>query len=467
MRDEEKSREDLIRELAELRKKCERQESILSNIRHHVLMVVSPDRTIQTCTPSVQEVFGYETSEVIGKTTDLLYFDRRSRPGHSGEIREILEKEGCHIGWATGKKKNGGTLPLEIVTGKLGNAAGAVLLVRDMSESRIEQETLKVHCAALQKLIEGRTASEQEAQTKLDRDVGERIQTEAKIRRLNEELDEWVRERTVKLESAYEELKAVDTLKDAILSSVSHEFRAPLASIRCFAEILLRYPDEDAQTQKEFLSIIQSESDRLGRLIDNVLDLSKIRAGKMEWNFQKLSVGSVVRRAVQTFKGLLATRNLEISTAIEPGLPEFTADEDRIHQVLTNLLSNAIKFSPEGGRILVAAEVLDGRRAGDRTDFVHISVMDSGIGILPEDLPKIFERFRRGTDTLAEKQKGTGLGLSICKEIVSAHRGDVWAESIHGHGSTFHVCLPACPAGDAPAFDVPRAFVLPEQTHLC
>jgi hypothetical protein len=93
--------------------------------------------------------------------------------------------------------------------------------------------------------------------------------------------------------------------------------------------------------------------------------------------------------------------------------------------------------------------------------------MDSGIGILPEDLPKIFERFRRGTDTLAEKPKGTGLGLSICKEIVSAHRGDVWAESIHGHGSTFHVCLPACPAGDAPAFDVPRAFVLPEQTHLC
>jgi len=467
MQDDDKSREELIRELADLRKKCETQQSIFSNIRFYVLIVVSPDRKIQMCTPSVREAFGYEVAEVIGKTTDLLYFDRRSLPDHSGEIHEILEKDGCHIGWATGKKKNGGTLPLEIVTGKLDDAAGAVLLLRDISESRPEPETLKGHCAALQELIEERTAAERKTQRKLEPENGGRIQSEAKVRRLSEELDAWVRERTATMQKAYEELKAVDSLKDAVLSSVSHEFRAPLASIRCFAEILLRYPDEDPQTQKEFLSIIQSESERLGRLIDNVLDLSKIRAGKMEWNFRKLNAGSVIRRAVQTFKGLLATRNLEIETALEPGLPEFTGDEDRMHQVLTNLLSNSIKFSPEGGRILVSAELLEARRAGDRADFVHISVRDSGIGILPKDLPTIFERFHRGTDTLVERPKGTGLGLSICKEIVSAHQGDIWAESIHGRGSTFHICLPACPAGDASDVDAHLAFAAPQQDHLC
>ena len=123
-------------------------------------------------------------------------------------------------------------------------------------------------------------------------------------------------------------------------------------------------------------------------------------------------------------------------------MPQFTVDEDGMVQVLTNLLGNAVKFTKKGGKIQIYAKMMEKKRAEDKTDFIHIFVKDTGMGISPDFLPKVFERFKQVGDTMTEKPKGTGLGLSISKEIVAAHCGQIWAESTQGVGSTFHIAIP-------------------------
>ena len=202
----------------------------------------------------------------------------------------------------------------------------------------------------------------------------------------SEEVERQVAERTSKFQKMYEELKRLDETKDGFLSSVTHELRTPLTSIRSFAEILVDYPDESRETRKGFYLIIKRESERLSRLIDDVLDLSKIRAGKIEWHLKKLHSVSVIQKAIDAVSCLMLKKNLRLATEIEEGLPAFRADEDRIIQVLTNLIGNAIKFTPHGGGIRIAAKLLEGKRSEDRRDFIRISVSDTGIGISEEDL---------------------------------------------------------------------------------
>lgn len=160
----------------------------------------------------------------------------------------------------------------------------------------------------------------------------------------NEEVERQVAERTSKFQKMYDELKRLDQTKDGFLSSVTHELRTPLTSIRSFAEILVEYPDESRETRKGFYLIIKRESERLSRLIDDVLDLSKIRAGKIEWHLKKLHSASVIQKAIDVVSCLMQKKDLRLVTQIETGLPAFRADEDRIIQVLTNLVGNAIKF---------------------------------------------------------------------------------------------------------------------------
>ena len=175
-----------------------------------------------------------------------------------------------------------------------------------------------------------------------------RQQFEKKTNRWNKEVEGQVAERTSKFQKMYAELKRLDEAKSRFLSSVTHEVRTPLTSIRSFAEILVDYPDETAETRKAFYLIIKRESERLSRLIDDVLDLSKIRAGKIEWHLKKLHSASVIQKAIDAVHCLLLKKDLRIVAQIEEELPTFRADEDRIIQVLTNLVGNAIKFTPPG-----------------------------------------------------------------------------------------------------------------------
>ena len=276
--------------------------------------------------------------------------------------------------------------------------------------------------------------------------LSSKSESERRLRQSNAELEVRVEQRTRELESAYEELKKLDKMKDSFLSSVSHELRTPLTSIRSFSEILLQYEEVSSEERKEFLGIINSESERLTRLINDLLDLSRIEAGRMVWHNDVLSMEEVIRETVRAHQPLVAEKSLRADLEVPPDLPLLFADRDRIQQVLTNVLANAVKFSREGGTIRIRAEAFDGRRAGEPSRWIRVSVSDDGRGIAAENLESIFDKFRQGpVDGLTDKPTGTGLGLPICKEIIGYYGGNIWAESEIGAGSVFRFTLPATP----------------------
>ena len=315
-------------------------------------------------------------------------------------------------------------------------AVGRVWSFRDITERKRSEDALKGHREHLAELVGERTAE-------LELEIKERMRIEEQIRTLNEALEHRVKERTADLEKAFQELKRLDEMKDSFLSSVSHELRTPLTSIRSFAEILLLYDEEDPDTRKEFLEIIRVESERLTRLINDVLDLSRIEAGRMVYNDERVSLEEVVRDVARSQRQLLGQKSLRLTLDVARGLPSVFADRDRMYQVVTNLIGNAIKFSFEGGEITVRAERFEGKRSGESTEWIRLSVSDQGVGIDERDAEIIFDRFRQVcTDTLKDKPRGTGLGLPICKDIVCHYGGDIWVEGRQGQGSTFFVTLP-------------------------
>jgi signal transduction histidine kinase/DNA-binding response OmpR family regulator len=255
-----------------------------------------------------------------------------------------------------------------------------------------------------------------------------------------------------------------DAAKSSFLSTVSHELRTPLTSVLGFAKIIRRrleerlfplIPEDDrkivqAKTQViENLGVVVSEGERLTKLIDDVLDLAKIEAGKFTWNMGSVSVAQVIERATAATSSLFDAKKLDLVLQIEPDLPEITGDEHRLIQVVINLISNAVKFT-DAGSITCAVRSHD-------SDLV-VSVKDSGIGIALTDQPKVFEKFKQVGDTLTDKPKGTGLGLPICKEIVEFHGGRIWVESEPGLGSTFSFTLPVLgPKGQLPLLPVRRS----------
>jgi signal transduction histidine kinase len=236
------------------------------------------------------------------------------------------------------------------------------------------------------------------------------------------------------LATAHQELLGVDEMKTNFLANVSHELRTPLTSIRSFSELLLEYQD-DPEVQKEFLRIISTESERLTRLVNDVLDISRIEAGHMNWQMISVDVRELLVDLGRTFEPLISLAGMSFHTKIDENLSHVFADRDRLHQVIANLLNNAMKFTRFGGTIVLRGQSVDGE--------VHISVVDTGIGVAPEDQERIFEKFQQVGDTLTDKPRGTGLGLPICKDIVEHHQGRMWVESTPGVGSTLTVALPS------------------------
>ncbi|MBD2205111.1 PAS domain S-box protein [Calothrix sp. FACHB-1219] len=242
--------------------------------------------------------------------------------------------------------------------------------------------------------------------------------------------------------------KEVDKMKTDFISTVSHELRTPLTSVLGFASIIKEkletdvFPiltTDDRKLQKTIkrvgdnLNIIVSEAERLTSLINDVLDIAKMEAGKVEWHMEPVDPSELIDWASNSTSALFETNGLELITEIEPGLPQIIGDRNRLLQVLINLISNAVKFTQSGSITC---------RLKQHHDGVCVSVIDTGIGIAPEDQPKVFEKFRQVGDTLTDKPKGTGLGLPICKQIVEHHGGKIWVESEPGKGSTFSFLIP-------------------------
>jgi signal transduction histidine kinase len=245
-------------------------------------------------------------------------------------------------------------------------------------------------------------------------------------------------------------LKELNDAKSTFLTTVSHELRTPLTSIMGFSKIvqkrlaekILPFTDltdpKRAKTAEQVLTnldIMVSESERLTNLINQVLDLAKIEAGKVDWHDEPVDVGDILNRAVASTSFLFEQNSIAFSQTVEPDLPRVFGDRDRLTQVVVNLLSNAAKFTTRGA-VTVSAKRLD-------PDTLQISVADTGCGIPAKDLPFVFEKFKQaGDDTLTDKPQGTGLGLSICKEIIERNGGHIQVESTVGEGSVFSLTLP-------------------------
>ena len=251
-----------------------------------------------------------------------------------------------------------------------------------------------------------------------------------------------------------------DAAKSAFLSTVSHELRTPLTSVLGFAKIIRKrledriFPlvtTDDARVRQtvqqvsENLTVVVSEGERLTKLIDDVLDLAKIEAGKLEWHMDDVAIADIIDRATAATSSLFEHKGLPLVKDVAPGLPTVVGDADRLLQVVINLISNAVKFTAAGSVTC---------RARLQGDGIVVSVIDTGYGIAPADQPKVFEKFKQVGDTLTDKPKGTGLGLPICREIVEHHGGRIWVESEPGKGSTFSFLLPAQPQ---PAADKGRS----------
>jgi len=240
---------------------------------------------------------------------------------------------------------------------------------------------------------------------------------------------------TNELRSANRRLQELDRLKDDFISTVTHELRTPLTSIRAFSEILNDNPGLDEGERAKFLGIIVKESERLTRLINQVLDLAKIESGAAEWHSSEIDMREVLEDSVTAVSQLFKERGVELTLELPQKVPAILADRDRLMQVMLNLLSNAAKFCERApGMVTVAL--------AEQSGFLRVEVRDNGIGIGPADQELIFEKFRQAGDTLTGKPQGSGLGLHISRRIIEHFGGRMWVTSRPGEGACFSFTLP-------------------------
>ncbi|MDQ5881820.1 MAG: hypothetical protein QG616_1651, partial [Pseudomonadota bacterium] len=260
----------------------------------------------------------------------------------------------------------------------------------------------------------------------------------SQLRSYSRELERKSREleaATGELKAANEQLLEVDRLKDDFMASVSHELRTPLTSIRAFSEILRDDPKTALPERERFLGIIVSETERLTRLVNQILDMAKIESGNAEWLVEDVDLNSVVEQSMAATSQLFRDKGVALSLDLASSVPLIRGDRDRLMQVVINLLSNAVKFvPPNDGRVTV-------RLMADN-DSLRVSVTDNGPGIRLEDQAVIFDRFRQGGDAMTSKPTGTGLGLPISRKIVEYFGGKLWVESEPGQGASFIFSLP-------------------------
>ncbi len=252
--------------------------------------------------------------------------------------------------------------------------------------------------------------------------------------------------------------KEVERMKDDFLSTVSHELRTPLTSVLGFTKVIRKkleevvfpqLPPGDAKTDRtvqqitDNIGIIVSEGERLTALINDVLDLSKMEAGKIEWKQEPVPIPEILEQAIAATTSLFENKGIAIIKDIASGLPTVSCDRDRIVQVVINLLSNALKFT-DYGSVTVTARISAGNDSIAEKEYgsIKVSIVDTGIGIADKDRDNVFEKFKQVGDTLTDRPKGTGLGLPICMQIVEHHGGRIWVESTLGKGSVFSFVLP-------------------------
>ncbi len=261
------------------------------------------------------------------------------------------------------------------------------------------------------------------------------LKLESMVRMLEEEI-----EKRKEVEEALliekERLESVIEAKSEFLAGISHELKTPLISIIGFSQILTsKNSGELTDKQRHFIESIRKSAEFLLSLINNILDMSKIEAGKIKLNIEEIPLKSTIEETLTLFYEKAKKHKIVIMKHFEPGLDFIYADKHRMKQILINLLSNAVKFSKEGGGTITITV----KKAGDN---IQISVCDTGIGIRPENIGKLFGKFEQLDKRISQKYGGTGLGLAITKQLVELHGGRIWVQSKYGEGSTFSFIFP-------------------------
>lgn len=335
------------------------------------------------------------------KTYDVILSDYRM-PGNTGmDCFEALIAEGVNT-------------PFILVTGSLGDEKAVECLKQGVADYVLKDRLARLPIAIRRALEEQRLKSEQ-------------AQTQEVLRRQNLELEEKNRR-----------IEAANRMKSEFLANMSHELRSPLNGIIGFTELLYDGKLGAIPAKpREFLNRIHRSAKHLLELINGVLDLSKIEAGRMELRAEWVGLSSAIQEVTGILGALAAEKGISIETAIEPTVENVCTDAGRFKQILHNYLSNAIKFTGDRGRIRV-------RLAPEGLTEFRLEVSDTGIGIPAGDIPRLFVEFQQLDSTMAKRYQGTGLGLALTKRIVEAQGGRVGVESRPGEGSTFYAVLPRC-----------------------
>jgi signal transduction histidine kinase len=237
------------------------------------------------------------------------------------------------------------------------------------------------------------------------------------------------------------QIKELDSMKDSFVSSVSHELRSPLSAIDGYCDLLIDGIERNASQEQQLkgLRIIKQATIRLTSFINNILDLAKIKANKLEIKKKSTDIKDVIMEIVTLYKPLSVQQKKTIDCIVNEDIPNVFIDADKIKQVITNLVSNAMKFTKENGKIIIK---LLANSPGYGNEYIEVWVQDDGIGIPKEQVDLVFEKFYQVQEGEFKRPKGTGLGLTIVFEMVKLHNGYVWAESDIGKGTTFKFTLP-------------------------
>jgi PAS domain S-box-containing protein len=364
------------------------------------ILEVDSEGSIVLANPVVERLFGYSRQELLGRSVDQLVPEhlaaRHATHRRQYQSSPVTRPMGSSLE-LYGRRKDGALFPVEISLSPLSSSSGIRI-------------------------------------SAIIRDVSERKGAEERVRAIQEEFTARLSAANRELETRNREIEQANRLKSEFLANMSHELRTPLHTVIGFSELL----SEEAKgplnnDQKRFVGHIHKDAHHLLELINDLLDLSKIEAGKLQLRFETLDLCDVVDDALSSIRPQGAAKSIGIETRL-PGSMTVEGDRLRLRQILINLLSNAVKFTPEGGHVSV-----EGAPVGE---LAQVSVTDTGIGIPQNEQEFVFDKFHQADSNASGRHEGTGLGLTITRQLVQEHGGHIWLRSEPGKGSCFTFTIP-------------------------
>jgi diguanylate cyclase (GGDEF)-like protein/PAS domain S-box-containing protein len=382
-----------------------------------MIMTTDNEGTIIEFSRGGERILGYTRDEIIGRKASDFYLDKEER----AMVLNTLKGSGAMFNYETVLlKKDGSPVNISLTISELKSQTGRVIGTVGISKDITEEKRLR-----------------DELHTKNE-----------ELNELNIRLEDKVLERTRELEKMNRDLAKANQMKARFISNMSHELRTPLNSILGFSEILIEKTFGDLnEKQVRHVSNISASGKHLLALVNNILDLAKIEAGKIDLFYEEFGIRETVNEVVMIMNFLASKKSIKIQMDVPSDINSFYADKVKFKQVLYNLISNAIKFTPEGGDLGIRVEVLKNMNAivpwaleGQR--LLKVSVWDRGVGIKTEDLERIFEEFEQADSSSSRDYQGTGLGLALTKRLVDLHGGQISVQSVYGEGSEFVFYLP-------------------------